>query len=49
MFQVGLLVAVCMGFNATILSDRKRKVVYNAFLISCALSLLIVIFHIINI
>lgn len=45
MFQVGLLVVGCMGFNATILSDRKRRIVYNTFLISCVLSLLIIILH----
>lgn len=46
MLQVGVLVAVCMGFNATILSDRKRQLVFNAFLVSCALSILIILFHI---
>lgn len=46
MFQVGLLVAVCMVFNATILSDRKQKTVYNTFLISCAVSLVIISIHI---
>lgn len=47
MFQVGLLVAVAMWFNATILADRKRKTVYNAFILSIAVSFLILLIHLI--
>lgn len=47
MAQVGLLVAVCMWFNATILSDQKRELIYKSFLASCVVSLLLIAFHII--
>lgn len=47
MFQVGLLVAVCMGFNATILANRGAKTVYNWLLISCMASILILTIHLI--
>lgn len=45
MAQVAILVAVCMGFNATILSDRKTKIVFNWFLISAVVSFLFLALH----
>ncbi len=47
MFQVGLLVCVCMGFNATILSDRKRKIIFNWGILSVTVSILIMIIHLV--
>lgn len=45
MFQVGLLVAVCMGFNATILSDRSPKTIFTWLAISLAVSIVILAIH----
>lgn len=47
MFQVALLVTVCMGFNATILSDRKRKLIFNWLIASVITSLVILLIHLI--
>lgn len=46
MFQVGLLVIVCMIFNATILSDRKHSIVFNWGLASVVCSSVLLIMHI---
>ncbi len=47
MFEVTLLVCGCMGFNATILSDRKTKIVLNTFIISVIISVLILVINLI--
>ncbi len=45
MFQIALLVAFCMGFNATILSNRKPKVVFNWGLMSIFVGIIILLIH----
>lgn len=47
MFQLFLLVSVCMGFNATVLADLKPKIVFNTLLISLLVSVLTIILHLI--
>ena len=38
MFQLFIVVVACMGFNTVILAQFKPKVVFNALLISLAIS-----------
>lgn len=47
MFQIGMLVTVCMGYNATILSDRKAKTVFNWGITSVLVCTLILLIHLI--
>lgn len=45
MAQVFMLTAVCMGFNTTVLANLKPKIVFNSLMISLAVSVLTIIFH----
>lgn len=47
MIQVGLLVAVCMGYNATILADQKPKIVFNWGILSVVTSIILLFLHLI--
>jgi len=47
MFQVGLLVAVCMGYNATVLANLNRKTVFTWLTVSVVVSILLLLFHLI--
>lgn len=43
MIQLFLVVAVCMGFNATILAQLKPKLVFNSLILSLAVSSLLIV------
>lgn len=45
MFQVAVLVAGCMMFDASILANRGPKTVFRLFWISIILSLIIITIH----
>lgn len=45
MFQLFLVTAVCLGFNATILAQLKPKLVFNSLIISIAVSFLLIVIN----
>jgi|AntDeeMinimDraft_5_1070356.scaffolds.fasta_scaffold00272_16 hypothetical protein len=47
MFQLFILVVVCMGFNATVLANLNTKVIFNWLLVSLLASVATIILHLI--
>lgn len=45
MIELGLVVVVCMWFNASVLAQLKPKFVFNSLLISLLISTLLLIFN----
>lgn len=45
MFQLFLAIVSCMGFNASILSQQKPKIVFNLFIIGLVLNLLLLVLN----
>lgn len=45
MSQLFMVVILSIGFNGTILSQQKPKVIYNAFLISFSVNLLLAVIN----
>ncbi|MBZ9728092.1 hypothetical protein LB467_00180 [Salegentibacter sp. JZCK2] len=46
MFQLFIVVVVCMGFNTVILAQFKPKIVFNALLLSLAISSIFILINI---
>ena len=46
MSQLFLVVVVCLGYNSTVLAQLKPKIVFNALIISLAVSILLIIFNV---
>lgn len=46
MIQLFLVVVVCMGYNATLLANLKLKIVFNALIISLAVSILLIAYNV---
>ena len=46
MSQLFLVVVVCLGYNSTVLAQLKPKIVFNALIISLAVSILLLIFNV---
>jgi len=46
MFQLFLVVVVCLGYNSTVLAQLKPKIVFNALILSLAVSILLIIFNV---
>ena len=46
MLQLFIVVVVCMGFNTVILSQFKSKIVFNALLLSLAISSIFILINI---
>ncbi|MGY5851524.1 hypothetical protein [Salegentibacter sp. F14] len=47
MLQLFVVVSVCMGFNAAILAQFKPKILFNALLLSLAVSISFILINII--
>lgn len=47
MIQLFVVVSVCMGFNAVILAQFKPKIIFNALILSLAVSLIFIFINII--
>jgi len=47
MFELFLVVSVCMGFNATVLAQMSHKFVFNSLIISIFTSLFFIVINII--
>ena len=47
MFELFLVVVVCMGFNAAVLAQMKPKFVFNSLIVSFATSIFLIIINII--
>lgn len=47
MFELFLVVSVCLGYNATVLAQLKPKVVFNSLIISIVISFLLIIINLI--
>ncbi len=47
MIQLFFVVVVCMGYNATVLANLKPKIVFNALIISLAVSIILIIYNVI--
>lgn len=47
MIQLFIVVAVCMGFNATVLAQLKPKLVFNSLILSLAVSSLFILVNVI--
>jgi len=45
MLQLFLVVILSIGFNGTILSTQKPKIVYNAFIIAATVNLLLAVIN----
>ncbi|MCM8568741.1 hypothetical protein NE848_05090 [Gramella jeungdoensis] len=43
MIQLFLVVAVCMGFNASVIAQLKTKIVFNSLIISLAVSTILIV------
>ncbi len=46
MFQLFIVVSVCMGYNALVLAQFKPKIIFNSLLISLATSAIFIIINI---
>lgn len=46
MIQLSIIVLICMFFNGSILAQLKPKIVFNLFIISILLSLLMIVINI---
>lgn len=46
MFQLFLVVMVCMGYNSTVLAQLKPKFVFNALLLSLAVSTILLLVNV---
>ena len=46
MSQLFLVVVVCLGYNSTVLAQLKPKIVFNALILSLAVSILLIIFNV---
>jgi hypothetical protein len=46
MFQLFIVVAVCMAFNTVILAQFKAKIVFNTLLLSLAISSIFILINI---
>ncbi|PKD20630.1 hypothetical protein APR41_13220 [Salegentibacter salinarum] len=46
MLQLFIVVVVCMGFNTVILAQFKSKIVFNALLLSLAISSIFILINI---
>lgn len=46
MFQLFLVVVVCMTYNATVLAQLKPKIVFNSLIISLLVSTLLIIYNV---
>lgn len=47
MFQLFLAIISCMGFNASILSQQKPKIVFNLFIGGLALNLVLLVLNVV--
>ena len=47
MFELFLVVVVCMGFNAAVLAQMKTKFVFNSLIVSLGVSLVLIIINLI--
>lgn len=47
MFELFLIVVVCMGFNASVLAQMKPKFVFNTLIVSLSVSTLLIFINLI--